>query len=231
MSTEHDVNTSPLFGDIPDPADGATPRASVRPPTLDAEDRPRSSVRRLRWLALVFSAFWYAAHLLAYGIRSDLHSLPWLYQMAQISLPLSLALASLWLALSPGRLGLGVKVEWLSVMAIVGPLSFWMIALWAPEPRIPDPATLLSTFLCFDITLAWAGIPLLLAVVGLRRAFPSASAWRSALLGSACGLFAAGIMNLHCANVNRWHLVAAHGLPILIAIAVGAWLVKKAVRI
>jgi hypothetical protein len=84
--------------------------------------------------------------------------------------------------------------------------------------------------ICLDITLAWVSVPLLLAALTLRSAFPSASRARSALVGAACGLFSGGVMNLHCANVNPEHMVLGHGIPVLVAALVGATLLSRLAR-
>jgi hypothetical protein len=84
---------------------------------------------------------------------------------------------------------------------------------------------------CLDITLAWAAVPILCAALSLRRAFPSASAWRSALIGSACGLFAGAVMNLHCTNVDRFHMLFGHGIPVLASVLAGGFLMQRLARI
>ncbi|HTU59174.1 MAG TPA: NrsF family protein [Polyangiales bacterium] len=227
MSTEPDL-TDLNFGDIPDPAAAVT--TAPRAPLLTEKAAPRSAARNQRWAALILSLFWFGSHLFVYGLREDLRALPPLYVLVQIALPLVLALLSLIVATHAGKRGLGLHVGLLSLLALLGPLSFWLMAVGAPAPRSEQPETWLNAFLCLDITLSWAAVPLLCGALVLRRAFPAASVWRSALLGSACGLFAGGIMNLHCANVSRLHLIAGHGLPVLVSALIGALLVRQLAR-
>ncbi len=183
-------------------------------------------------LALGLSLLWVAAHLTIYGLRGDLQRLPALYLSLQVGLPALLGALSLWAALAPGRLGLGLKVSALSALALLGPLTFWLLAaaLPAPYPDSPPPSFWLSALLCMDITLAWAAAPLLLAALALRRAFPSAALWRSALVGAAVGLLCGAAINLHCARGTSSHLLVGHGLPIALATLLGGLVVSRWAR-
>jgi hypothetical protein len=118
-------------------------------------------------------------------------------------------------------------------MALLGPLSYWLLALGMPPPHAAQPGTLgfwLGSLLCMDITLSWAAAPLLLVALSLRRAFPSQAVSRSALVGAAIGLLSGGAINLHCPNVDPWHLLAGHGVPVLAAALLGAGLLARWTR-
>jgi hypothetical protein len=222
----------PEFDDIPDPVGSLGVRAAPRPPALNGEALQRSATRNRRVAALMLSVSWLAAHLTVYGLRADLASLPPLYIAVEIALPFALAAASLAVALGVGRLGLGLSIAALSALAILGPLSFWLMAAGAPLPRVPEANSdsWLGAFVCMDITLAWAGVPILCAALSLRRAFPVAAGFRSALVGAACGLFAGAVMNLHCANVDRFHMLLGHAVPVLVAVLVGAFVLRRTAR-
>lgn len=217
------------FDDVPDPlarfprreAD-AQHRALSLPRLEPAPER--ATVRRRRLIALAASAAWVLAHLLVYGVREDLAELSALYLSAQVLLPFVVGAISLFVAFASGRLGLGAKIGFVSALAILGPATFALIALGAPPPRVVsgEDGSLLGIFVCFDITVAWAAIPLLAAALTLRGAFPTASRWRSALVGAGAGLFAGATMNLHCSNVAPVHVLLGHGLPVVIAALVGA---------
>jgi hypothetical protein len=127
-------------------------------------------------------------------------------------------------ALASGKLGLGLRIGLISALALLGPASFCLIAMGAPSPYVvPNGAgALLGVLVCFDITVAWAAIPLLLAALSLRGAFAAGSRLRSTLVGAAAGLFAGGTMNLHCPNVSSLHVLLGHGIPVLIAAVAGA---------
>lgn len=221
MSNPTDPDFAALLGEIPDPA---TPAAAAPPLKLPSHSAAptRQVVRRRRVLALIGGVSWIVAHLAVYGIRTDLTALPFLYVAAQIVLPALLATASLIVALGPGRLGLGFKFGLVSTLAVVGPASFCFIAFGAPVPHEAEPATLVDTFLCFDITLAGVAVPLLCAAITLRGAFAAGARWRSALVGAGIGLFAGATMNLHCPNVAPTHMLLGHGLAVVVAALLGA---------
>ena len=221
MSSPTDPELAALLGEIPDPTAAASPAAPLRLPSLP-EAATRSVVQRRRAAALIGGLSWLGVHLAVYGIRTDLSGLPLTYVAAQIALPVLLATGSLLVALGSGKLGLGLKIGLVSSLALLGPISFCLIALGAPVPRVPEPGTLVDTVLCFDITVAWVAVPLLCAAITLRGAFAAGARWRSALVGAGIGLFAGATMNLHCPNVAPAHMLLGHGLAVVIAAALGA---------
>jgi hypothetical protein len=221
--------------EIPDPLPGdAAPAAETpRAPVLPAPAPTRRSTERRRWAALGVSLAWLCTHLAIYGIRQDLAHLPAGYIAAQVALPLIFGAGCLAVALAPGKLGLGVGVGVVSTMALLGPLSFWVLALGMPVPHDPGPSSFgfwLGSLLCLDITLSWAAAPLLLVALSLRRAFATQASARSALVGAALGLLSGGAINLHCSNVDPWHILAGHGLPVAGAAVLGALLVVRWTR-
>lgn len=212
------------LSEIPAPTgDAKMPLVRLRAATLDGVPK-RAAVRKRRLAALVASVAWVGTHLAVYGIRSDLDRITPLYMAAQVVLPFTLAMASIIVALAPGRLGLGLKIGLVSTLAVLGPATFCLIALGAPAPYpVPDAAgSLIGILVCFDITVAWAALPLLLAALSLRSAFAAGLHFRSALVGAAAGLFAGATMNLHCPNVSSLHVLLGHGLPVVLAAAAGA---------
>lgn len=224
------MNDLSFLKEIPDPVAGAPPAPAAPPPRLAAGTSPvRRSTRRSRYLALGVSALWLVAHLSVYGLRGDLQRLPPLYLALQVGMPALLGALSLGLALAPGRLGLGVRVKVVAGLAVLGPLTFWLLAAGVPAPYAEGQLAnfWLSSLICLDITLAWASAPLLLAALALRRAFPSAALWRSALVGAAVGLLCGAAINLHCSSVNQGHLLAGHGAPIALATLLGGLLVSR----
>lgn len=233
MSQRPNLSDVPDFTDVPDPlAVRVADQPSVRSVPLDATAPNRASTRRRRLAALALSSAWLAAHLLVFGVRSDFASLPGAYVFVQVGLPWLLALAALALALRAGRFGLGARIGAVAGLAGLGPLAFWAMAAGAPSPHsaAPGDASLLGVLVCLDITLAWIAVPLLAAALCLRCAFPAASSARSALVGAACGLLAGGVMNLHCPNVDRIHMSFGHGIPVLVAVLVGAIIMSRSTR-
>jgi hypothetical protein len=64
----------------------------------------------------------------------------------------------------------------------------------------------------------------------LRRSFAGDATRRSALVGAALGLLSGGAINLHCSNVEPWHMATGHGVPVLLAALLGAFLVVRWTR-
>jgi hypothetical protein len=190
-------------------------------------------MERRRLAALGVSVAWLCTHLCVYGVRQDFHQLPAGYVAAQVLLPILFGACCLTVALAPGKLGLGVGVAVVGGMAVLGPLSFWALAMGMPVPHPAGAGPLgfwLGSLLCLDITLSWAAAPLLLVALSLRRAFATQAVWRSTLVGGAIGLLSGGAINLHCPNVDPWHLLTGHGVPVALAALLGAGLVVKWTR-
>jgi negative regulator of sigma F NrsF-like protein len=232
--TEPFLSDLSFLNEIPDPI------AAERPPPN--EDRPRtprppaptrSVAQRRRLAALAISLAWLCTHLLVYGVRSDFETLPAAYVAAQVVVPVVLATGCLFVALAPGKLGLGVGIGLLGATALLGPLSFWVLALGAPVPHAPVVSPLgfwRGSLRCLDTTAVWAAAPLLLVGLSLRRAFATSAAWRSAVMGAGLGLLSGAAINLHCSNVDRWHMLVGHAVPVALAALVGAFLVARWTR-
>lgn len=228
MSNLSDLN------EIPDPiATEAPPPAGDRLRAARPPVPTRSVAERRRLAAFAVSVVWLCTHLVVYGVRGDFATLPVAYVAAQVGVPVVLAAACLLAALAPGKLGLGVGVALLGTTALLGPLSFWVLALGAPLPHaleVNPRGFWLGSLLCLDITVAWAAAPLLLVALSLRRAFVARAAWRSALVGGGLGLLSGAAINLHCSNVDRWHMLVGHAVPVALAALVGAFLVARWTR-
>ncbi len=219
------------FSDVPDPLHGVPTAGDAPSPKRLPPANARPALKKQRLAALAFSLAWILGHLGVYGLRSDLDALPATYVAVQIVAPLVLAFVCLGIALVPGRFGLGVRVTSLLVVLGLAPVSFWLAMAGMSPPRATaDAHPWLSGFVCLDITIAWVSVPLLCSAFLVRRAFPAAAAYRSALLGAACGLLAGAAINLHCANVSRFHMFFGHGIPVLIATLVGALLIARSAR-
>jgi Negative regulator of sigma F len=229
------LNDLSFLKDIPDPvaAEASGSEASERLRRTLPTAPTRSTAQRRRTAALGVSLAWLVCHLVAFGVRQDMSQLPAGYIAAQVGLPILFGASCLVVALAPGRLGLGIGVGIVGTMAVLGPLSFWLLAVGMPVPHAPGSSPFgfwLGSLLCLDITLSWAAAPLLLLALSSRRAFPAHAAGRSALLGAALGLLSGGAINLHCSNVEPWHMAAGHGVPVLIAALLGAFLVVRWTR-
>jgi hypothetical protein len=228
------LNDLSFLKDIPDPvAPASGSEASERLRRTLPTAPTRSTTRRRRLAALGVSLAWLVCHLVAFGIRQDMSQLPAGYIAAQVGLPILFGAACLVVALAPGKLGLGIGIGVVGTMAVLGPLSFWLLALGMPVPHAPGASPFgfwLGSLLCLDITLSWAAAPLLLLALSSRRAFAAHATGRSALVGAALGLLSGGAINLHCSNVEPWHMAAGHAVPVLIAALLGAFLVVRWTR-
>lgn len=208
--------------------------AAPPPPTpfpLPVASTPNRALVRRRWKhALLLAAAWMGAHLAVYGVREDLGQLPLPYLLVQIAAPLAIGVLSLVLALSPGRFGLGAALGITASLALVGPLSFACAALGMPAPLPVRAGTWVDHFVCLDLTLVWMSVPLLLFSFHLRGAFAAGASVRSALIGAACGLFAAAMMNLHCSNVEQFHMLLGHAVPVGIGCLLGGLVAARWLR-
>jgi hypothetical protein len=236
MSSHVDFDPAEL-GDIPDVEEAAavaSPPPAAPRPALEVGPT-RAVVRRGRAVALAGALGWLAAQLLALGVRADLGRVGALYVALHVGLPAILAAATLLAALWPAASGLGASV------AVVGGLTAASIAAYAlAAAALPEPYTFVDpyglTFWqwavdCFDVTLVMGAGPLVLVSLAARRSFAAGALVRSAAAGLACGLAGLAAMNLHCENVERAHMLAAHGLPALALAAAGALLVRRAARV
>jgi hypothetical protein len=225
VTSPPDPDLSALFGEIPDPSAlvSATPSSALGVGILEGSPA-RDTVRKRRIAALAGSAAWLLTHLAVYGIRTDFQGLPPPYVAAQILLPFLVAVASLFAALSYGKLGLGARIGLITALALLGPLAFCLVALGAPIPHVADSdeSSVLGILVCFDITVAWTAVPLLCAALVLPGAFAAGVGWRSALVGASIGLFAGATMNLHCPNAAPLHVLMGHGIPVIVATLLGA---------
>ncbi len=230
MSVPSDEELLAKLATIPEPR---VPSArAARPVSTPGSSPARAATERRRLAALLAGVLWIAGNLAAFGFRPDLGALPLPYVECQVAVPYLLAVICLATALAAGRLGLGANVGLVAVLGVLAPASFCLLGAGMPLPHATQPgaASVASALPCLGITVAWATVPLLLAALVLRGAFPVASVRRGALLGAAVGLFAGASINLHCANVAHFHLLLGHALPVIAATLAGAFVVARWTR-
>jgi hypothetical protein len=61
-----------------------------------------------------------------------------------------------------------------------------------------------------------------IAALIFRRAIIGSPAWRGAAIGALCGLGGTIGIHMHCATPDLRHVLASHGLPIILGAALGA---------
>ncbi|HEY3496401.1 MAG TPA: NrsF family protein [Polyangiaceae bacterium] len=218
------------FADVPDPlgAPGELPalpeRVSSRRPTR-AELRARS-----RW-ALGIAAAWLAAGIAWIGVREDLQLVSPFFFAALVVAPALLALLSLGVAFAAGRLGLGARVGMLAAVALLPHVVLLaLVPLLGPAVPGGPLGTPHEILPCFVVTLGFAFLPLAVAAVALRRTFVVVARWKSALVGSAAGLAAAGLVNLHCDRVGAPHVLLGHLAAAVVVALLGTVLLGRITR-
>ncbi len=226
----------PDFSDVPDIPDAAS-RLRELPAELSSRTRlvsapTRSDVQRRRWIALGVVAFWALAQIGALGVRFDFSKLPMSYIGLTFLLPLVLGIVGLAAAVQPGRAGLGAGRQWLVALILLGPLSVIGTALLLPEPYAGGIAgDRASIFTCGNLALGWAAVPITAAALALRGAFVAGAVWRSALVGTACGLGAALAAQVRCPVTGALHIVLAHGGVVVSSVLLGAFVLTRATRV
>jgi hypothetical protein len=208
--------------DIPDPygSNMAVPPAPARPPSPT-----RSQVRRTRALALAGALAYEAAWIAHLRVHIASRS-PWSVGM-ELLLPLSVGLAAYFAATRSGRHGLGeetTRLAWLALGLPLGFAAFTSLA-WPADPH--DGAFWQHALGCMISGALLASGPLLLAAFSFRRGFASASVWRTAALGVACGGLAVASLSVVCPVATAGHLIVGHGAAFAAAGLAGALLGRR----
>jgi hypothetical protein len=184
-------------------------------------------------VGLVLAVAWLAAELGWFGVRGDLEHVSLAYLVTLVVAPLAAAVLCLAVALSSGRLGVGARVGLIALVALVPPFAF-LAVVFLVSPGVTsgspgDSPAAIST--CFSLTLSFALLPLVAAGVALRRTFVGLARWRSALVGSAAGLAAAALVNLHCDSVGITHVAIGHLGAAVAIVLLGALALAQATRV
>jgi hypothetical protein len=215
------------LGRIPDPfaeAVGAAVPAPASPPATTSPTRADVGKRRLvaAAAAVLFEVVWVAF----VERRHDLGALPAWSIALGIAVPLGAAALALGAANGKGRLGLGAPALWLASLCTAAPLVFGALTL-AISPADEDGRFWELAVRCVGVSAVLTTPPLVLVVVAFRGAFVTASTWRTAALGVACGGLAAATMSLVCTHTGGLHVVLGHGLMMLVGGGVGALLARR----
>ncbi|MET0592170.1 MAG: NrsF family protein [Polyangiaceae bacterium] len=224
MAAKRDDQQLPQgWDDIPDPllGSGAPSSSPMKPPVEKAPTR--GQVRLQRGALLGAALFWPAAVFFYYEGSWRGHGID--FVAAQFAVWSACLAFAAWVALSAGTRGVGRPVPWLRFAAVGAPLAFMVLALlWLPPNGksfgAVGPAGMLEG--CFQIGLTVAAPMALLAVLAMRRAFPTGAAWRGAALGAACGLGGVVVLVHLCGSPYGGHIALAHGMPLVIATILGA---------
>ncbi len=234
------------LGDIPDPlatvfllTKSSAPAASKQAAFSSVEAKvvaaphafTRVEVRRRRLVALTVSLVWFAGLLLWAGLRTDF-GVDRAALVGQILLPASLGPIAIYAALTPGRLGLGPRFEWLVGITLAAPVVFAVLALaTAPSFDLSESTLVKHAFGCASIAVVLGLIPMFAAAYGLRRVCVTGAPWRSALVGIGIGLISASILGMHCSTSDGPHVLAGHVLPVLVLGLLATALVRRSARV
>ena len=221
-----------LLSRVPDPfVDDARalPPPPVLPPTRSrTRQQHHQGLLIAGAIALLFQLGWVAfcRRPLALASITPLH---WVVSLV----PLAGAVGLWRVAAYRGARGLGPRMAWLAGGIVAAPVLFALTTMaLAPMDRADSTASFVigavKCVLGTGILCAFSLGPFGLA---FRRAFASASVWRSAALGTACGALATATMSVSCPNGEIMHVLLGHGTIIVIGGVVGAMLGRRFTRV
>ncbi len=187
-------------------------------PRLVADLRPvrplRLRRRLLGWLLLQTTVLAVvASRVLRPDIATALHRAAFVVELAALlsagGLAAWLAVRAAFPARSPGWRPVAVA------LALAG-VGLFLFALRPPSPDMPAVGLTMAGARCLAMTLMLAALPWLALVALLVRGAPVAPARAGTLAGAASLLFAAAGTRVACALDDPLHLVAWHGLPVVL---------------
>lgn len=207
------------FLDIPDPAAVITRPAPPLPAALSMPSPTRSDRRRRAVLAIAVGLLWVSAAFFKFSVRPD-------FTETGVILRLSLWIAAgafVWSQLfrRDGR-GLPVSLRVVQGGLVLVPVAYVVTTLVIGGSTANVPVGPVRQFPCMGIASAMAAGPILAASIFFRRSFLSAPIARGAVIGAVCGLLGASAVYVHCPVEASFHVLVAHGLPILFGAVVGS---------
>ncbi len=216
----------PDFNLIPDPLAGRARAVPALAPASPAGPS-RSVISKRRWVAITVGLVWLLATPLIWGYRLDI---PTEQLVLHVGVPTALGVIALLLAFSRGRNGLGPGLVPSIAFAVAAPLVF--VAASLMTPCFDSASTVAWTsFLCGDVLLVLALLPLGLLAWAQRRSFAASAGVRSMLVGGAVGLVAAGFQALHCVHTDGFHVAIGHGWPVIVLGLLGGLVVGRVARV
>lgn len=217
---------------IPDPVSPAAASRPGPPTSWDAVSaklgptRTRGQIQREHVIALAFGVVWLATFAVLAGVRPHYEGITLVVQGA---IPAIIALVTIALALTGGKLGFGARPTHLVAALVLAPVLFAAITIAVDVPHFADdPRTAES---CGFVELGAGVVPGLALVWAHRRGMANGAGLRMAALGLGIGLLAAGMWALHCPDSTAQHVLLSHGLPALAIAGASAALAIKLGRI
>jgi hypothetical protein len=229
----HDDFDVGRLAEIPDPfaGDPVAPGLGRAAPAHTAS-ATRARVRALRALAAGLAVAFEITWLARTGFRPNLRTTPAPILALGFLVPLVGSALALRAVTRAGAHGLGEPTARVAALVFGPPLLFAAATLLvAREAEAAGGGSFWGgAFGCLTATGLLTIVPLALGALAFRRAFPSASRWRSAALGVACGAIAAATIWLACPNGSPLHVLVAHGAAMLVGGLLGASVVARVTR-
>jgi hypothetical protein len=214
-----DKVSSDAFATIPDPAAHLAGRTA---PAMRAPDvpSPTRAQRRVRGaLSTGLALAWIVVVVWRLGTRDDISAATVLLQLTAWTL---VGVLGLFATLRAGDRGLPPGVRVVQAVSAGLPAVFLAgVLVWSSSAQ-PAILTWMSVRGCLFLALVIAVGPLALGAMMFRRSFLTTPAWRGAAIGAVCGMAGAIGIHAHCPITSSSHVLIAHGLPIVVAAAVGA---------
>lgn len=160
-------------------------------------------------------------------MRSDIATLP-LPSLIGVTLAvLLLGAATLVVALSSGKHGLGAPVTALVALAVITAPLYAVITITAGLGALTDGPRVRG---CFEASLGVGAFCLIALTFALRRSVPAGAVARGALVGACAGAWSGLTQHLHCPCGEALHILIGHAVPIAISAALGALISPRFLR-
>ena len=218
------------LGSIPDPLAGRSLTASAAATPGDAGPT-RAAVARKRIVALGVVALWLSGAAFGLGLKPAFGADP-IAIAFDVLLPAVCGAAALYLALAPGRLGLGPRARLAMWVALVIPIGVAALS-FVPELVRPWPAPSAlwhGVRACATCVVVISTVPLLALAVALRRGSPNNAVPRAILVGVAVSLLSASSLAMHCTETAGIHIAMGHVLPVVLLAMASALLIRRAAK-
>lgn len=180
------------------------------------------------WAGVSFAVTWLSFKIFGWQVRPEIvtDSVAITFEIVALTGMIGLSVVSALLLSRPDR---GRWAKWLPIITV----GLWLIGLsWAvlTGPEFSSFGTLTSHVFssCFKAIVALSIIPAILLFFLVRQGASTKVAWASTwsgIAGAAVGYFA---IRIECWYLEPFHIIFAHGLPVLL-ITGAAWLLGRKV--